>query len=111
VVNMLAYGIEQIVLGPLAHFARGLGWAEAVAAPVVLGIGVAGWKAAPAARRALLAFALLPTAAYGIIAAGRSPFYPAFRELLVRADRYPYAAPLGLTVLICLAPAPVAAQR
>ena len=69
---MYAYGIEQLVLGPLAQFAPELTWAAAVAVPIAAAVGLAMWKAPAAARRAMAAFLVLGTATYGIIAAGRA---------------------------------------
>lgn len=104
VVNQLAFGTDQLVLGPLARFVVD-SWtgAAAVAAPIGALIAVAMWKASPQARRAVLAFLALSLATYGIIAAGRVPFYPTFKPLLVRADRYHYAAPMALAVVVCVA--------
>jgi len=101
VVNMVAYAIEQIVLGPLAHFAAG--WQSISATPVLLVVGATLCVAAPPTRRAMLAFAVLSIATFGIIAAGRLDLYPYFKNLLVTSQRYYYAGSLMLTVLICLA--------
>ena len=52
VTSMLAYGTEQVVLGPFAHFVPGLAWPAVVAAPVLLGVGIAFWMAGWTVRRA-----------------------------------------------------------
>jgi len=111
VANQLAFGTDQLVLGSAARFVvESWTGAAAAAAPIGLLVVAAMWKAGSADRRAMLAFLALSLVTYGIIAAGRVPFYPQFKHLLVRSDRYHYAAPLALAVVLCLALAQVRAQ-
>lgn len=102
---MFAYGLEHLVLGPLASGRATPRWW--LVGLLLAGIAGATWSAAPRARRAMLAFALLALGTYGIIAAGRVQFY-GFKRLIVSADRYHYVAPLALTVLLCMALAQLA---
>ena len=110
-VNMLAYGTEQMVLGAFAHFAPGLLWPMVVALPVLGLTALALLTGTAPARRAIAAFALLAAATYALIAAGRLTFYPQFKLLLVSTGRYHHAAPLAITVVLCLALAQFAPGR
>ena len=102
-VNMALYGLQQLVFGPFARLATDFWVVGLVAAPVLLGVAVAGWHAPSTVRRAMLACALLVLSTYGIIALGRVPFYNINRMLLIRSQHYHYSGSLGFTVLICLA--------
>ncbi len=110
VINMVCYGTEQVVLGPLARRVHGTGPVALVAVPVIALAVVAAWRARPSARRSMLACALVMLGAYGIIAMGRVMFYSQLRDLIIRADRYHYSASAMFTVLLCVALAELGAR-
>ena len=59
-----------------------------------------------AERGALLAFALLAVATYGVIAAARASLYPSLAvplETAAAVPRYHYLGPVWLSVMVCLA--------
>jgi hypothetical protein len=110
-VNMTLYGVQQLLLGPFAHYAPDVWVVILVAVPVLLGVVVAGWNAPPSMRRAMLVSALLVLSTYGIIAAGRVPFYEMGRAMIIRSEHYHYSGTLVLTLLICLALSSIPARR
>ncbi len=109
--NMTLYGIQQLLLGPFAHYSSGVWIAVLVAVPLLLGVAVAAWSAPPAVRRAMLACALLVLSTYGIIAVGRVPFYSMNRALLIQSQHYHYSGSLAVTLLVCLALSRISTER
>lgn len=108
--NMVAYGTEQVVLGPLAPRVHGESAAALIALPALGLAAIGAWRARPAARRIMLACALMMLGTYGIIAVGRAPFYGLIRDVMIRADRYHYSTSAMLTVLLCVALAELGAH-
>ena len=106
-VRMVAYlvgtGMAALVAGFVVP-AAALRGTPALVGLLLLATAVAGAAArgSRGERRTLLALALLPLAAYGMIAIGRAHIALAFGESLVEAatvPRYHYVGSLGLTLL------------
>ena len=97
--HLTAYGLAQLVLGPLSDavpYSISIGYA--VAALALLAAAAALVSADSTRRRQILATLVLGLACYGIIAAGRAGFYHQFGIKLVMVSRYYYAA----TSLFCV---------
>jgi len=113
-----AYGLAALLLGPLVTvgddgIALGplQGFSLEQLVPVLGAVGLAGlvmgaWAyrvASPERRRQMLAFALLTSAMYGLIALGRTPALVAFSrppEWLATTPRYHYAALASIAVSV-----------
>lgn len=111
--HMLAFGAAGTLVGPWPPLLASGVALPAVAGLCAVGLAVALWAAAPAARRLILGCLLLAVAAYGIIAAGRASAVqgrPWLVPQIAESLRYHYAPPLFLVIAGAAALAALAAR-
>jgi hypothetical protein len=111
--DLIGYAIGCLTLGRLqipAYYPTAGEYA--VAGAWVVATAVVFRRAPAAVRRQILACLLLAFATYGMIAAGRSVFVtPKNSPWMVRSQRFHYAGPVPLAILLCIVLARLGAGR
>lgn len=109
-IHLFGYGTVRALTGTLAWKVAYPSTAAALIAALGIGVAYAGFAlGSPAARRRLLAVLILAVGGYGIIAAGRAPFFGG-GAVGGRVERYHYVGLALVVVALCIALGALAAR-